>query len=281
MGDDGRVAIILGDQAYPPLWDCGGDKACVNILRVEYAMLHELAEELISKLRGRYVAAVSIILMFSATNLEAYCEDLVSAIKMLKRSIGEHVIYTALPHFVGGCGDEATVRLAVEVGVWAPHYFGGERVFLKQSFVKANEILLLLEAGIGGPQLALNLRLRLPDSSSSSGAKQWIIEGLVGLPTALKLASISQERALYDALAGELRSGLALDMEPSPEIDRAVKAAASSGGNLVTTDVMLICGGSNAQRLQKAMQEQGIAADLLHIPNLSVREAQVRSLLLN
>jgi hypothetical protein len=53
--------------------------------------------------------------------------------------------------------------------------------------------------------------------------------------------------------------------------DRAVKQEKSGGsGALVATDVMLICGGSNAQRLHKEMQEQGIAADLLHIPNLRV-----------
>jgi hypothetical protein len=103
---------------------------------------------------------------------------------------------------LGGCSDEATVRAAVEVGVWAPHYFGGERVFLKQSFVKGTEVLL--EAVTGGPQPALNLRMRLPDSNSRSGAKQWIVEGLVGLPTALKPASVAQERALYAELAAEL-----------------------------------------------------------------------------
>jgi hypothetical protein len=122
-GDDGRVAIILSDQAYPAHWVGGGDKACVRILRVEYAMLYELAEELIIKLRGRYVAAGSIIMIFSATNLAAagtaaYCEDLVSSIRLLKRNIGEHVIFTPLPpFFLGGCGDEARVRAAVEVGV--------------------------------------------------------------------------------------------------------------------------------------------------------------------
>jgi hypothetical protein len=70
-GDDGRVAIVLSDQAYPTHWHGGGDKACVSILRVEFAMLQELAEELIAKLKGRYVAAGSIIMMFSATNLAA------------------------------------------------------------------------------------------------------------------------------------------------------------------------------------------------------------------
>jgi hypothetical protein len=161
------------------------------------------------------------------------------------------------------------VRAAVEVGVWAPHYFGGERVFLKQSFVKGTEILL--EAGTGGPQPALNLRLRLPDSNSGSGGKQWIVEGLLALPTTLKPASIAQEKALYDTLVAELRSGLALDVESSPRIDRAVKQEKSGGGGaLVTTEMMLICGGSNAVRLHKEMQEQGIAADLLHVPNLRV-----------
>jgi hypothetical protein len=172
--------------------------------------------------------------MFSATNLAAagtaaYCEDLVNAIRMLKRNIGEHVLFTPLPpFFLAGCGDEATVRAAVEVGVWAPHYFSGERVFLKKSFVKGTEIML--DAGTGGPQPALNLRMRLPDSNSGSGAKQWVVEGLLALPSAVKPASVAQEKALYETLVAELRSGLALDVEPSPKIDRAVKPIKSGGG---------------------------------------------------
>jgi hypothetical protein len=164
-GEDKRVAIALADQSYPPMWECNGDKMCISIIRVEFAMLDELADELIARLRGRYVVAGSIKMLFSATSLAVagttgYCEDLLAAINKLKRSIGEHVIFTALPHFfIGGCGDRATIRSVVEVGVWAPHYFGAERIFQRAAFLKANEFLL--EAGTGGPQPAINLRHRI------------------------------------------------------------------------------------------------------------------------
>jgi hypothetical protein len=274
-GDDKPVAIVLADQSYPAMWQGGGDKMCISIIRVEFAMLDELADELAARLRGRHVAAGSIVMLFSATNLAAagttgYCEDLVSAINKLKRSVGEHVIFTALPHFfIGGCGDRATIRSAVEVGVWAPHFFGGDRIFLREAFLKANEILL--DAGTGGPQPAINLRHRLP--AYGGGAKLWVIEGLTGLPDHLQPASVAQEKELYDALAGELRAGLALDIEPEPCLDRAVReavGAAGGGGFLVATDVILVCGGSNAQRLHRELQEQGIAAELLHLPNFRV-----------
>jgi hypothetical protein len=278
-GEDGRVAIALVDQAYPPCWPSNSDKACISVLRVEYGFLYELVDELISRLKGRYVAAGSVILMFSATNLAAvgtaaYCEDLISAMARLKRCIGEHVLYLPLPHFfLNGCGDEATIRAAVEVGVWAPTYFGNERLFLKKTFLKANEILT--EAGEGGPQAALQLRQRLP--AFGGGGKLWVIDGLIGLPELLKPASVGQEKALYETLIEELRSGLALDVEDAPDFDRSVRPGGSGGGDvnnnsrpLVTTDVILVVGGSNAQRLSKAFEEEGIAADLVHIPNMRV-----------
>jgi hypothetical protein len=243
-------------------------------------MLRDLAEELVTRLRGRYVAAGSIIMLFSATNLAvagtaAYCEDLVEAIARLKRTIGEHVMYSPLPHFfLNGCGDEATIRSAVEVGVWAPHFFGHERIFLKETFVKANEILL--EAGVGGPQPALKMRQRLP-AIGGGGKKLWVVEGLIGLPEKLLPASGEQESRLYRALVQELHDGLAIDVEKDILVDREVPVrknleseAEGTSRNLVMTDIILVVGGSNAQRLCKAMEEDGIAADLLHIPNLRI-----------
>jgi hypothetical protein len=51
-GGGERVAILLSDQAYPPTWPASGPHRCVAILRVEFGTLHELALELLRRLKG-------------------------------------------------------------------------------------------------------------------------------------------------------------------------------------------------------------------------------------
>jgi hypothetical protein len=132
----GREAILLTDQAYPPMLEAHGVRRCLKILRIEHGMLIELADALMALLRGRYIAAGSIVLLFSSTNLavagtSGYCADLMGAIERLKSGLEEHVVYSPLPHYFGaGCGDEMTIRSAVEVSAWATHFFGKDNNFL-------------------------------------------------------------------------------------------------------------------------------------------------------
>jgi hypothetical protein len=105
----GREAILLADQSYPPMLEATGVRRCLKILRIEHGMLMELADALVEMLRGRFITAGSVVLLFSATNLavagtSGYCADLIGAIEKLKAGVGEHVVYTPLPHFFGaGC----------------------------------------------------------------------------------------------------------------------------------------------------------------------------------
>jgi hypothetical protein len=80
----GREAILLTDQAYPPMLEATGVRRCIKMVRIEHGMLIELADALLDMLRGRYIAAGSIVLLFSASNLavagtSGYCADLMGA----------------------------------------------------------------------------------------------------------------------------------------------------------------------------------------------------------
>jgi hypothetical protein len=82
---------------------------------------------------------------------------------------------------------------------------------------------------------------------------------------------------LYRALVQELRDGLAINIEKEIVMDREVPVRNNTESNvegmarnLVVTDIILVVGGSNDQQLCKAMEEGGIAADLLYIPNLRI-----------
>jgi hypothetical protein len=100
----GREAILLTNQAYPPMLEAHGVRRCLKILRIEHNMLIELADALMALLRGRYIATGSIVLLFSSTNLavagtSGYCADLMGAIERLKTGLGEHVVYSPRPHY--------------------------------------------------------------------------------------------------------------------------------------------------------------------------------------
>jgi hypothetical protein len=271
-----REAIILADQSYPAALPSGSDKLCLNIIRIEHGLLHELAEVLENVLRGRYLEAGSLIMLFSATNLATagvvgYCADLIGAIERLKRSIGEHVVFTPAPHmFGGGCSSGETVRAAIEVGAWSIHVFGKELCHMKNSFEAANDIVA--NSGYGGIVPDHLNRYRLP--TADRRYTTWVSGGMTELPMKVHPLSASNEAILFTSIIGEIRSGLAINLETTPSYERGVvhcSAAATAGGTLVV-------GSSNAKRLHKAMMDAGWEAELIYEANLRITKQSVRDL---
>jgi hypothetical protein len=66
-----RQAIWLTDQSMPPILPVSSTQVCVKIIRLESGMLQELAEGLVRTLSGRQVAAGSVVLLSSVTNMSA------------------------------------------------------------------------------------------------------------------------------------------------------------------------------------------------------------------
>jgi uncharacterized membrane protein YgcG len=275
-----REAIILADQSYPPVLLSSTDKLCINIVRVEHEMLYELADVLVDALRGRYLEAGSVVMLFSATNLAyagmvGYCSDMMGAIERLKRGIGEHVMYIPAPHlFSSGFDDGDTIRAAVEVGAWSIHVFVRDQAHLKRSFLEANGIIT--DSGHGGVHPDHQERHRLPTADGTYTT--WVSGGLTELPAKVAPANLKAEEVLVNKLIGELRAGLAINLEPSPSMERRVgpcSAAAAGGG-------ILVVGSNNAKRLHAAMEEAGEEAgeeaDLIYEANFRVTRASVEDL---
>jgi hypothetical protein len=272
-GGDGRAAIILADQAYPPYWRANGARKCLVVIRMEHGTLFDLAEELLERLQGRFLEAGSVVMLASSTHLAmagtaAYCEDMMAAIRILKRNLGEHVIYTPLPVYFGnGCSDGLSIRAAVEVAAWATHVFGRERVFLKRTFEASH--VIIQETGEGGRQVPTAARYRLPArADGNGGTAMWVTDGLVRLPRRVRAPSAAQEKDFYAALANELRAGLALNVELEPSFDRAVREGATAAA--MGDGGYLVIGGDNAKLLQKALQQSGKAATLIHLANFRI-----------
>jgi hypothetical protein len=92
----GRQVIWLADQSMPALLPSPSALGCIKIVRLESGMLRDLAEGLVQLVTGRQLAAGSIVLLTSATNMSLACtagyvEDLVATIKYLRSHLGDHV----------------------------------------------------------------------------------------------------------------------------------------------------------------------------------------------
>jgi hypothetical protein len=167
--------------------------------------------------------------------------------------------------------------VAVDVGMWATRYFAGERLVLKKTFGIANDILA--ESGEAGFSRASSSRYRLPHNggSGSDTERNWLSDGKVPLPVKVKPVSITQEKKFYTTLVAELRTGLAINIDPEADMDRIIEDAAAggagaggrpSGSGGGTGKRVLVVVGSNCKRLCEAMKEAGIEAGLVHLPNL-------------
>jgi hypothetical protein len=168
------VAVVLADHSNLVAWFCSGRKRCLIVISIEHGTLFDLAEELLVRLRGRYLETGSVVMLVSATHpamagTAGYCEDLMFTIRKLRRELGEHLIYTPLPQFFGsGCGDGLTIRAAIESAAWATHVFGRERLFLKRTFEATH--VIIAESGEGGLQTATCSRYRLPARADGGNA---------------------------------------------------------------------------------------------------------------
>jgi hypothetical protein len=284
---DNRTVFILGDHAIPASWETYNGQACIKIMRIELGSLIELAETFVTKMRGTRLAAGSLILVFSATSLAhagmaAYCQDLVTALEIIRRGVGAHVLAAALPpFFAGGCDSGQVIRAAVEVGMWTVSYFGDERLAFRQTLNVATE--LMAESETGGYSTAPATRYRLPHSGGGGGGRQeqfrvWVSDGVLSLPVQVTPATASQEKRFYISLIRELKNGLAFNFGSEVCMDRSVQAnmaaARSGGGGAGPGDGgaghWLIVGGSNAKMLWKAATDAGIEAEFLHLPNLRI-----------
>jgi hypothetical protein len=237
---------------------------CVKIVRLEGGLLQELAEGLVRLLSGRQVGPGSVVLLTSATNMATagfigYTEDLLAAIKFLRRSLGDHILYGPLPNMLmTSCGDEGVIRVCIEVSRWAMVAFKDDRVLLHNSFHKVEE--QFKERNLGDIQVDTKW-LPLPNGGTvtvSSGGWQ--------LPTKLSLLTKPQEEAAVKCMLEEIRDQLAIDLDLQPDFNRwpDVPLAGTERGSCKT---FLLVGSSHAGKLGAALRQAGHNADVIYEAN--------------
>jgi hypothetical protein len=270
IGRGARQTIWLADQSMPAAIPVTTTLGCVKIVRLENGSLMDLAEGLVELLSGRQVAAGSVILLTSASNMLAagtagYTQDLINAIHYLRRALGDHLLYGPLPNILfNGTVDEELVRINLEVGAWAKIAFAHNDALLSNSFELLENSMLGRGRG-GGLQTDYRCRLRLPSHQNNpSKFSTWSSGGWGGFPKNVKPPTTGEETVLYHSMLQELRNNLALDLEPQPTIDRwplrvySVKETKKS---------FLIVGSSHASKSAAALQRAGYEVDLIYKPN--------------
>jgi hypothetical protein len=159
---------------------------------------------------------------------EGYAEDLLLAASKLKTLLGQTVEVVPLPHmFMAGCTCPMTIRTAAEVTAWADKVYGEGGRLLSSSFRMANHLLSPRTGEIG--QADYERLLRLPKEANwPSGKISWAMSGF-DLPMAIQPTSEDAEKEIITCLINELRTGLALDLDPAPSFDRKMPAEGRSG----------------------------------------------------
>jgi hypothetical protein len=279
-GRGGRQTIWLCDQSMPPIIPVTSSLGCIKIIRLENGSLFDLADGLVELLGGRQVAAGSVVLLSSASNMAAagtagYTQDLVAAIHHLRRNLGDHISYGPLPNILfNGSDDENLVRTNLEVGAWAAEAFKDCDALLSSSFKQLE--MMMVGRGRGGRQSNYRCRLRLPSSHNSQASyTTWSSGGWEDYPAKLRPPSTSEEKTLYHTIIGELRERHALDLEPEPVIERWPVAVYSREEKKKT---FLIVGSSHASRTAEALKRAGFGAELIFKPNWRALKNAIRDL---
>jgi hypothetical protein len=120
----------------------------------------------------------------------------------------------------------AGVRELFELMAWAEHYYQGQDCFMKETLIEVKTQLRL-----GGEGYQTNLeprRYRLPSKDNedklwhSGGKWQGPVDRNTAIPERINPSGQHAEVKVVSTLLKELRSKLALDMDPSPTFERGL-----------------------------------------------------------
>jgi hypothetical protein len=278
-------AIILSDQNFPAVLPVNSTEQCFKIIRIENGSLLELVDELLNMIGNRRVPAGSIVLLHSPTHLAnvgltAYVADLLRATKMIQDRLGKETrVAPAPPLLLAGCGDSSTIRELYEFTAWAADYYRETDCYLEASFALAK--YQLTETGEGEQTDLAMRRFRLP-SPRGEEEKLWFSGGVfrgssttpIAIPAKVKPAPQKMENALVIEMIKELRSKLALDLDPSPAFERGLGLQSSPKK---AVDFMVV-GSSNASKLAKALEDRGFSVCLVFRANWRITRSNVEHL---
>jgi hypothetical protein len=270
-------AFCLTDQAYPPVFPFSSNLNCLKVIRREDGTLMELANELLALVRGKEVHKQSIVLMHSLSHMakagtEGYIEDFLVAASKLKAALGVHIQVVPLPHlFMAGCTCPLVIRTAAEVTVWAGKTFGDDSNFLTNSFKLSNH----LSPRMGDDcQTDYERLVRLPMAAKWPSNKAIWVMSSFELPLAIHPTTEGAEREIILSIIGELRTGLALELDQSPSLDRKMPAR-GWGGQPESIDYLIFGRTKTSAMMADALVRKGKKCELVSYPEWRITQAFV------
>jgi hypothetical protein len=233
-------------------------------------MLKDLAEGLVAVLAGRQVAAGSVVLMTSLTNMAVagtagYAEDLLATIKYLRSNLGDHILYGPLPNIlINGCSNEEAIRTCYDICKWALLHFKNSDTLLSNSFQLVEK--QLTERGGRITQTNYRCVVRMPPSQSCQSRTSYL-SNWDCLPAAIKPPTTAEERQAICAMMEEMRETLAVDVDPAPIVDRWPTITSVEEG---VKKKLLVVGSSHAAKIGDALTKMGHEVEILFEPNWRV-----------
>jgi hypothetical protein len=211
----------------------------------------------------------SAVLLTSITNMAAagaagYADDLFRAIKYLRRSLGDHLVYGALPNiFLNGSEDPVTIRTCWEFAAWAKFTFREEASLLYNSFNFVEN--QLIKRGAGGVQATQRCTLRMPTADGNNNLS-FSSGGWDNIPNRILSCSVNDEKEAVEAIVAEIRDKLAIDLDPHPVVDRWPNILDARPGN-PAIKTFLIIGSSHAGKLAAALRRGGHHTEVIYETN--------------
>jgi hypothetical protein len=184
----------------------------------------------------------------------AYVEEFLAIRSMIHEKLGKATRVLPLPPILlGGCDKPDTIRGLYELMAWSGDYFSEEDGYLEVTTALARE--LLNDQGSGSKQAREFRRVLLPDKATTSGRKAWNSGGYYSpeLPTIIRAMTTSMEKRWVTSLVSEIRTKLALDLDPNPTLERGMGLQSRANRKVD----FLVIGGSNAARLTRMLNDAG------------------------
>jgi hypothetical protein len=274
--------ILLTDQSYPPMIPTKSEKRCMKIMRREHGSIADLTTDLLELAKDVEVGPRSIVLIHSLSHMAragtvGYIEDLLASASQIKSVIGQHVQVAPLPPlYLGGCDCPLTIRTCSEITRWCAKVFGEEGLFLSKSFEKAEVLVATVKSGDDGPQVDHKSLMRLPVSTDWPATRELWTMGGFHLVTKVKPISSDMEAKIILTIIEELRSQLALDLDPSPILDRSSWKGKEDTSRSDTK--YLVIGGCLARNLSEALARQQQTVATVAIPDWRINTGNVTRL---
>ena len=260
--------FILTDQNFAPALPTSGKK-CVNVIRVEYGTLTEIANIFLDVISVGKMHVGSVIIISSASQLAdiglaGYAEEMVRASKMIMSSLsGQVTVRAGIPVLLNGCSDPNLIRSISELGGWLSSLREAGEGFPASSMEAV--ILSIKNSGRDGLQTPYTQRFRLPVSLLSYEKKTWGSGGWIDLPNGTTPLGFEAEKFIVDSLVAELNLKFNFDLDPEPNLSRADpnprQDPPAIPGRVITV------GASLADRLASAMSLAGIPSTRIPTPS--------------